>query len=270
MKSNIQQIESWFERYTRSFLTGDPERDKNYRVKIDHSQRVCAGIAELGKSMKVNENDADMAWIAGLLHDVGRFEQLSRYGTFIDFLSENHAVLGVKILREEAVLEDLDPEARDIILKAVAHHNRPKLPEDMGGKCQLCCRILRDADKLDILGNMFEVNESGDSKLEGSVAMALPDLPEISKDAYQDLVEGRIVDASHIRTRNDLKLLHMGWVYDLNFDYTLRSVKEKGYLQNIKENLPQTEQVEQVYNAVRRHLERKVSGRRSSSRRQQT
>jgi putative nucleotidyltransferase with HDIG domain len=266
MKNNIQQIDSWFERYTRSFLSGEPDRDINYMLKIAHSRRVCEGIVELGKSLKMNERDLDIALISGLLHDIGRFEQLSRYGTFIDFLSENHAVLGVKVLREEAVLEDLDPEVRDIILKAVAHHNRPRLPEDLEGKCLLCCRVLRDADKLDILELMFEINEADGSKLEGSVALALPDLPEISKDAFQDLVEGRIVDASHIRTRNDLKLLHMGWVYDLNFDYTLRSVKEKGYLQTIRENLPQTEQVEQAYNTVRRHLDRRLSGRRSANR----
>ena len=30
------------------------------------------------------DRDVDLAWLIGLLHDVGRFEQLKRYGTFID------------------------------------------------------------------------------------------------------------------------------------------------------------------------------------------
>ena len=37
--------------------------------------------------------DVDLAWLLGMLHDVGRFEQLRRYGTFIDADSTDHAQL---------------------------------------------------------------------------------------------------------------------------------------------------------------------------------
>ena len=40
----------------------------------------------------------DIAWLTGLLHDVGRFEQQRVYGTFTDADSIDHAKYGARIL----------------------------------------------------------------------------------------------------------------------------------------------------------------------------
>ena len=41
-----------------------------------------------------------IAEAVALLHDVGRFEQYKRYGTFNDRKSVNHAALGVEIMKK--------------------------------------------------------------------------------------------------------------------------------------------------------------------------
>ncbi len=42
--------------------------------------------------------DVDLAWLVGLLLDIGRLEQLKQYGTFLDADSFDHARYGAEIL----------------------------------------------------------------------------------------------------------------------------------------------------------------------------
>lgn len=54
---------------------------------------LCEKIAD---SLGMAEDERDLAWFTGLLHDVGRFEQLRNYGTFIDAESIDHAMYGAQ------------------------------------------------------------------------------------------------------------------------------------------------------------------------------
>ena len=47
-----------------------------------------------------------MAWLIGILHDVGRFEQIRRFGTFSDADSIDHAHYAVNILFDDGKLKD--------------------------------------------------------------------------------------------------------------------------------------------------------------------
>ena len=65
------------------------------------------------------------------LHDVGRFEQLRRYNTFIDAQSVSHAALSVAVLFDEGRIRDyLDDAGADALLRtAVEWHSAFRLPE---------------------------------------------------------------------------------------------------------------------------------------------
>lgn len=49
------------------------------------------------------KEDIDLAWLIGILHDIGRFEQLRRYQTFFDYRSMDHAKYGVHVLLRKAI-----------------------------------------------------------------------------------------------------------------------------------------------------------------------
>ena len=66
--------------------------------------------------------------MAALLHDIGRFEQYRRYRTFADSRSENHASLGVKIIKQENLLQGCTAVAADTIIRTVGCHNRLDIP----------------------------------------------------------------------------------------------------------------------------------------------
>lgn len=47
-------------------------------LKIEHSKRVAGLCERIAESNGLKQDDLDLAWTIGLLHDMGRFEQLRR------------------------------------------------------------------------------------------------------------------------------------------------------------------------------------------------
>ena len=127
--------------------------DAKVKLKIDHTYRVAALCARIAQSLDLPPEDVDLAWLSGILHDVGRFEQLRRYNTFIDAQSVSHAALSVAVLFDEGRIRDyLDDAGADALLRtAVEWHSAFRLPEALDDRTRLFCQILRDADKIDIL-----------------------------------------------------------------------------------------------------------------------
>ena len=85
------------------------------------------------------------------MHDIGRFEQLRIYNSFIDAETVDHAALGVKILFEGNKIRDfiIDDSYDKIIREAIANHNRYAIEEGLSERSLLHAKIIRDADKLD-------------------------------------------------------------------------------------------------------------------------
>ena len=127
--------------------------DAKVKLKIDHTYRVAALCARIAQCLALPPEDVDLAWLSGILHDVGRFEQLRRYNTFIDAQSVSHAALSVAVLFDEGRIRDyLDDAGADALLRtAVEWHSAFRLPEALDDRTRLFCQILRDADKIDIL-----------------------------------------------------------------------------------------------------------------------
>ena len=138
-----------FAAYVRPYNSADPK----VALKISHTYRVAALCERIARSLALPPQDVDLAWLCGLLHDVGRFEQLRRFGTFNDAQSIDHAAAGAAVLFEQGrVREYLDDGSEDALLRtAVAWHSAYRLPPDLDARTRRFCAILRDADKVDIL-----------------------------------------------------------------------------------------------------------------------
>lgn len=253
----VLELKEWFSGYVKRYQSVDLEYQQNIDLKEEHTKRVCSEILDIGKSLGLNFADLCLAEVMALFHDIGRFEQYAHYGTFLDFKSEDHAMLGVKVIREEAVLSRFDQSTQDLILRTIAYHNRADLPKDETERCLFFTRLLRDADKLDILRVVTDYYGQKDGLKNGAIELGLPDTPEISDDVCKDLMEGRIVSMSSLKTLNDFKLLQMGWIYDINFPRTFQCVLERGYLQMIRDVLPHSNRMSQIYSAVQSYLEQK-------------
>ena len=261
----INNLKQWFATYVQKFESSDIDIQKNIQLKKEHTQRVCIEILHLGQQLKLSDDELRLAEVTALLHDVGRFEQYTRYGTFSDGKSVNHAQLGVKILQEEKVLNQLDDAVSDLVLRIITYHNRAFLPTEETATCLFYSKLLRDADKLDIWHVVTDYYQNKNKTTNTAIELGLPDTPVISNDVVKDILAKRIVDVKHLKNVNDLKLLQVGWVYDLNFQPTFQRLKEKGYLEMLRSVLPETQSVEKVFTAINSHMEKECANHTSIS-----
>ncbi|MFR9232841.1 MAG: HD domain-containing protein [Eisenbergiella massiliensis] len=82
------------EKVFRDYVSAYNAQDDKVGLKIEHTFRVAVLCEKIAASLGMAEDERDLAWFTGLLHDVGRFEQLRNYGTFIDAESIDHAMYG--------------------------------------------------------------------------------------------------------------------------------------------------------------------------------
>jgi len=251
---------NWFDRYVAGFTAGGeaaPDVVKNVRLKKDHSKRVVQEILLIAEGLGLDEETRRLAAVMALFHDIGRFEQYARYRTFADHKSENHAALGVKILRQYRVLDSLPPSVADLVCRAVSYHNRAALPGDETRECLFYARLLRAADKLDIWQVVIDHYRRQNNDENPAIELGLPDTPGMSDRVYGDVVDGKIVDARQIRNLNDFKLLQIGWVFDINFAPALEQVKERGYVESICRTLPPSDRLTRIKKAVADRFDQK-------------
>ena len=135
----------------KSYVARYDASDERIALKVEHTYEVAELCDEIARGEGLPPADVDLAWLCGLLHDIGRFEQLRRWGTFSDADSCSHAALGIQVLRDEMGSFTDDAEWIRIIERAVALHSDFRLPDDLSARQRLFCVIKRDADKVDIL-----------------------------------------------------------------------------------------------------------------------
>ena len=176
-KEELDFFRKWFFQYINQFSSPDSLVQENLKLKVEHTGRVCKNILLLAKAEKISENECMIAETIALFHDLGRFEQFMKYRTFRDSESENHAVLSVKILSKEKVLSRLSAEEENLILKAIEYHNRMEIPQNIEKYSKLCffSRLIRDADKIDILRLASEEYAEGEKNRNPALELYLPD-----------------------------------------------------------------------------------------------
>ena len=95
---DLQHAKTEFERY----LDGYDREDDKVRLKIVHTYGVTRCSRQITERMKLSREDQELAQLIGLLHDIGRFEQLKRFDSF-EPDTMDHAGFGVQILFEEGI-----------------------------------------------------------------------------------------------------------------------------------------------------------------------
>jgi putative nucleotidyltransferase with HDIG domain len=255
-KTELQNLQSWFLQYTNRYSSLNSIHREAYKLKIRHSAKVSRICADIGRSLNLNNGDIALAETIGLFHDVGRFEQFSRYKTFLDKKSENHAELGVEVLQECQILNHLDNDIQDIIRKAISYHNRLKIPDGESPRVILFSKLIRDADKLDIF-DLVSTYYNGNGR-NAVIELDLPDEPGYSAEMLSDLFKNKLADMKKMRTLNDFKLLQLGWIYDLNFPITVKRIKERQYLEAIRKSLPVSDEIDELMAHLNEYLGRQV------------
>ena len=250
-QENLNSYKAWFDSYVARFYGDDNFVNANLKLKEEHSRRVCDEMLFLCEELAINEGGRQTAETIALLHDVGRFEQFSKYRTYVDLKSLDHARLGLDILRRENVLNGIDDREKCVIEQAIEQHGRMELPAGLDARATLFARLIRDADKLDIFHIVTctygRYRKNPDEFL---LELELPDEPGYSPEVVEAVMSEQRTDYNKLRTLNDMKLLQLGWVYDVNFTATLKRIKQRKYLETVAGYLPDTQDIANVREKV--------------------
>lgn len=271
---NRKNVINAFAEYVRNY---DPS-DEKIKLKIDHTYRVAGLCQRIAESLGLSEPDVDIAWLLGMLHDIGRFEQIRRFGTFNDAQSVDHAEFGADLLFKEGLIRKFaegyyeecelarsgNEEAEQIIKNnehhnkdtgllelAIRQHNKYRVKEDLTERQRMFCDILRDADKVDI----FKVN--ADIPMEIIYDVTTEELKSgvISKEVLESFYKRETVLKSVRKSAVDHIVGHISLLFELVYKESYRQAKEQGYVYKLLDFKSDVPEVNVEFDNMRKYVD---------------
>ena len=218
-------------------------------LKYYHTYRTVDQSLNIVKSLNLNEEDSDIAYLIALLHDFGRFEQIKKYNTFSDIKSIDHANLACTLLFEKGMIRDFIEDAKydEIIRKAIYFHNKYSIDESLTERELMHAKIIRDADKLDIVYNITNLDQ-----------VDFNDDDSIISDNVKESYKNRIsVKMNKNNTKNDALLIMFAFVFDLNYDYSFRYYKENSIINKMYDKLKNKDNFKEYVEILNEYIEGK-------------
>lgn len=224
---DIQNAKKVFKEYVCNYDINDGK----IALKYNHILRVAEIAKKIATDLELSEEDILLAELIGIFHDIGRFEQVKRFNTFVDRDSINHGEYGVKVLFEDGLIEkfNIDEKYYKTIKLAVLNHNRKAIEDGLDEHDLLHCKIIRDADKLDIFYVLLTdktINTYGTDSLENET---------FSDEIVREFKEEHHMDYGQRKTFGDKWVCHMAYVFDFNFKSSYKVMKEKDYINKMYE-----------------------------------
>ncbi|VVB71281.1 HD domain protein [uncultured archaeon] len=247
----------WFDDYTNGFHSQNQETEKNIILKLNHTYRVCDNITKIAKSTGLRRIDMRLAKAIALFHDIGRFEQLQIFGSFNDRITVDHAALGLKVLGRSGILKDLPGRERYLLQRAIWLHNKFAIPDTEKADSLLYSRLIRDADKLDILGLLTLHFDERAQNPNSALDYGLDDSNVFSMEAISDILQGKMVRIAVLKNLSDIKLMYLSWAYDIYFPFTLSCIEENGYMERLIRHLPADPEISRAVDHIKAYNEKR-------------
>lgn len=280
MKINREHIKKVFQEYTDRYDSTNPK----IKLKIDHTYRVADLCEQIAQSLELSAAEVDLAWLSGMLHDVGRFEQLRRYNTFSDAQSIDHARFAVELLYDEGLIADYVPEilttelvagartwrsmggvneshtaqSEDMPLSdilqtlriAIGEHSAYRIQKGLDERTRMFCQILRDADKVDIFRVIC------DTPMEEVYGFQTKDIlrSAITPEVMQAFYEHHAVLRKLKKCPADYIVAHGSLTFELVYPESLRIAKEQGYLKQMMSFQSENPDTAEIFEDLRKDL----------------
>ncbi len=228
---DIKKAKQVLNEYIKKYDDTNPK----IRLKKEHILRVADNAKKLAEKLKLSQEDIDLAELIGLLHDIGRFEQIKRFNTFKDRQSIDHAVQGLQVLFDEGLIRKfLKEDVYDkIIYIAIKNHNKIEIEKGLEERELLHCKIIRDSDKLDIFNVIIT------EPIENAVWFPINDLKKekITDKVYENIMKDNIARYEDLKTNADNMVAWYAYVYNINFDETLEEIRKREYIEKMSKKI---------------------------------
>ena len=216
--------------------------------KFYHSYRVMDFCMLLAKYNNFNDDDTNIAILVGLLHDYSRFEQWTNYKTYSDIKSTDHGNLATeRLFKDREILNYCENiEYYDEIYDAIKYHNKYSYPEYLSEHNKLLCKIIRDADKLDIF-YLLGINKE----------LMVEDDGIISNKVKEDFYNNKSISRLNCENKNDDILLSIAMIFDLHFNYSFKHIKNMKLIDKIYENIENKAMFKPYFDYINKYIEKR-------------
>ena len=224
-----EELTKKYNAYVDTFRDGTGRLGEMLELKLEHTRRVVANAESIADGEGFDGRCRRASLSAALLHDTGRYEQLTKYNTFNDAESVDHAVLSHELVKKFGWLDGQDDA--DAILMAVLYHNRRELPSELDPLTEAVAKTVRDADKLDIFLVLEERVAKTDWRKDSRAFWNLKPLVAPNPPVVEAILAQKSVDYADIRSLSDFVLIQVGWMISgLAFATSRKICAERGHL----------------------------------------
>lgn len=223
---NMLKAKEVFKDYISNYDINEPR----INIKVIHMYHVAENSKKIAISLGLSKEEQALAELIGLLHDIGRFEQVRLYHTFSDKMSIDHGQKSVEVLYADNWIKKFsqDESYNTIIYKAINNHNKFEIEKGLSEKELLHCKIIRDADNIDIFRAVLDESQ----KLEDFGHLNSKDISKeiLSIDFFEEFKKEKPLLYSEAKTDMDIMVAILAHIYVLNFKVSLEIIKENNYI----------------------------------------
>lgn len=229
------QINGSFEEFSNYVKSNYDLSDKLIEIKYEHSKRVANLMILIASKMNLSKREMLLAYFIGLFHDLGRFEQAVIEHKF-DNSSFDHGLYSNKILFEEGFIDkfNIPHELYDVIKVAIYYHNKKDIPNDLKGSYELFTKLIRDADKIDIIRVMTENFKQSFTSVPKNEIM----------DAY---LNNQTIDSKLIENLSERVVLNLSFMKDLYFLESREVLESTGNKEKYLDSVLVDENLEEMF-----------------------
>lgn len=257
---DIQKARVAFKAFLNKY---EDQNELGFNLKVVHTYHVVEDAKKIALKLNLSEEDINLAELIALLHDIGRFEEITVLKRF-DSINFDHASYGIKMLFDDNMIRDFitDDSYDEIIKTAINNHNKLSVQEGLDERTLLHAKIIRDADKLD----NFRV------KKEDKIEAIFPGTVYCNDDienakltdvVYETVKSKKCVDIHDRVTGLDYWVCVLAFIFDLNFKETYEIVKDNDYVNALinrfnYKDLETRKRMENIRNILTLYVDNKI------------
>ena len=228
------------EAFEKFVLKYDLDNNKKpLKGKYIHTYKVIELMNELALSLKLSQEETDLAVLIALLHDIGRFPQYEKYKTFRDKNSVDHANLSVDYLFRDNHIRDFikDDKYDPVIKNAILNHNKLELIKETD---DLFAKMIRDVDKIDIF-RVYSVREDS----------LVFDVNQITTEVLDSFKIEEPIKYDLIKTKTDVTILTLGFVFDFYFNESFEILVKSNNFEMFLESIEVKKGSEELFDQIK-------------------
>lgn len=256
MEIDLEKAKQEFINYTSKYDI----KNEHISRKVGHSIRVMNISKRIAIKIGLTQDEIKIAEIIGLLHDIARFEQFTQFETFNDLNSFDHGNYALEILDKDIRKYIQNDKYDEIIKIAIKNHNKFEIEEGLKEKELVFAKLIRDADKIDIIYEAVEMfwkgieNQINNTKISERV--------EKQFKSYKQIKRGK--DDEKIPNIDEV-IGVIAFIFDVNCRESFEIIKKEDYINKILNRFDlkdqkSKEKIEEVRNIANIYINEKSKG----------